>query len=186
MATRWRMPPDKLAGKRVLETLQADKLDHVLDVVASLRDRAAQHLQRYLDVAPDAAPRQEGRVLEGDAGLAGLRGAHRGLAGDPDLPGIGRFKPERDAHHRGFAAARRTDDRGERPFRAGQGDVAQRLDHLAPPREGLSNPGKRDSIRGHAQISSRSVVSNISRVPLMPTSASARRFASIPSSVMPM
>ena len=166
----------KLARKGILEPLEADEVDQMRDMLGGGGQRPAQDLQRHLDIAPDAAPRQQRGVLKGDPRQPVARSVERCLARDADLARVGRLEPHGDAHRRRLAAAGGADDRGEGPLRAGQGDVAQGLDHPAPPGEGLADPGQGDPIRGRHQISSRRVVSNMSRLPTMPTSPRALRF----------
>ena len=66
IATRWRMPPDSCAGRARSKPVEADQLDQLArSCRASSRRPVA--CNGEADVVADRAPRQQRRVLEGDA-----------------------------------------------------------------------------------------------------------------------
>ena len=107
----------------LLEALQADELDEVGD--GGRRDRGAGHLQGELDVRLDRAPRQQRRVLEGDAEVMGAAGDVGRFAVHQRLPRRRRVEAGEDAQDRRLAAPRRAEQRGERPGGGVERDVVE-------------------------------------------------------------
>src|SRR5690606_13422600 len=95
-----------------------------------------------------------------------------------------RIEPEAEPKDRRLAAARGADQRRERTGGAVERNAAQRLSHLPAGRKRAADAVEPDTGCHQDQISSSTVVSNMSRVAVMPTAASASMFLAISSSVI--
>lgn len=110
----------KLIGPGTGEVVKAD---HVEDFDDALGDFGLRHaaFQREADIARDAEPRHQARLLEyvADARVAGAA---------RDRATRRRFEARKQAQGCCFAAARRADEHGEAARRQGEVEIAQRRD----------------------------------------------------------
>ena len=100
--------------------------------------------------------------------------------------GVDAFQAERDPEQRRLSATGRADQRRQGPRRAVEGDAVEDGERIAADEEALGDVRERDGppARHEPHTSSSSVVSNISRVALMPIWPSASMFFCTPSSSM--
>jgi hypothetical protein len=127
----------------VLEALEPDQLDQRVDRL--LGHLGAAHLQRELDVGPHRPPREQGRVLEGDAEVAAAPGDRRGLAVDQGAAGGRLLQVGQDAQDRRLAAARRAQQGDEGAVGGGQADVVEGGDRRPLDLELLGEPLEDDA-----------------------------------------
>ena len=115
-------PPRIRGGGRVLRPCRREEPDEVRepDEVGELGDAVVPagavppvQLERQGDVRRDRAPRQEPRLLEGDAVVLVDAGLASGLAEDREVADAGRVEVGDEAQQRRLAAARGADERDE-------------------------------------------------------------------------
>jgi hypothetical protein len=104
------------------ESAEAHQVDEALRVAGRL---VAVDLQGQADVVDDAAPGEQGRVLEDEADLLLTLGLARGFAVDEDAAAGGRLQAADQTQESRFAAAAGADDRDELAALEGEIDVTQ-------------------------------------------------------------
>src|SRR5262249_22807167 len=122
----------------------ADQPDQVRDTLPRFALVAAEDIERQRDVARDRAPRQQRRILEGDADLAAAADHVRWLSADRDGASVVSFEPDGDAEKRGLAAAGRANQGGERSGRAVEREILEDRERAAAHQEALGDIRERD------------------------------------------
>src|SRR5438046_3502757 len=142
--------PGELARVLLREALEAERREELRRDRAPARRRRAPELEAELHVLEHRAPGKEARILEHgrDPTRVGT-GDRPGI--DQDAPAVRLNETAEHAEERGFAAARRTDQRAELALAHRERHVVERLDRPRAGRVALGDPLDRDEPvgRGH-------------------------------------
>src|SRR5438445_4320475 len=180
--------PGELAGVLLREALEAERREELRRDRASARRRRAPELEAELHVLEHRAPGKEARILEHGRDPTRVGAGDRpGI--DQDAPAVRLNETAEHAEERGFAAARRTDQRAELALAHRERHVVERLDRPRAGRVALGDPLDRDEPVGRGHESwriSRAMTSRwISDVPSpISVSLASRKIRSTGNSVM--